>query len=127
MLEKLFPDQPDHPGITHYIIHSYDVPALAIARSTPRGATRRSRRPRRTRCTCRRTRSPASAPGRSRSTPTSRPATAAQGEGAAAEELHAMDYLVYAYLQTGQDREARRMLDAVPEVAVGGGKPGNAP
>ena len=29
ILEKLYPEQPDHPGITHYIIHSYDVPALA--------------------------------------------------------------------------------------------------
>lgn len=28
-LEGLFPAQTDHPGITHYIIHSYDVPALA--------------------------------------------------------------------------------------------------
>ena len=41
-----------------------------IAPLPRRTATRRSRRPRRTRCTCRRTRSPASAPGRSRSTPT---------------------------------------------------------
>src|SRR5262245_22944051 len=29
ILEELQPRFPDHPGITHYIIHSYDVPALA--------------------------------------------------------------------------------------------------
>ena len=29
MLERLWPDHPDHPGLAHYIIHSYDVPALA--------------------------------------------------------------------------------------------------
>ena len=29
MLEKLWVAQPDHPGLPHYIIHSYDVPALA--------------------------------------------------------------------------------------------------
>ena len=29
LLEKLFTASPDHPGITHSIIHSYDVPALA--------------------------------------------------------------------------------------------------
>ena len=41
--------------------------------SPPRAATRRSRPPRRTRCTCRRTSSPASASGRTTSTPTSPP------------------------------------------------------
>ena len=29
ILEKEFARQPEHPGITHYIIHSFDVPALA--------------------------------------------------------------------------------------------------
>ncbi len=29
ILEQQLSAQPDHPGITHYIIHSYDVPALA--------------------------------------------------------------------------------------------------
>jgi hypothetical protein len=33
MLEKIFPEQPDHPGIPHYIIHAYDYPPLA-ARAT---------------------------------------------------------------------------------------------
>ena len=45
-------------------------------------------------------------------------AAAARREGATAEELHAMDYQAYAYLQTGAGpRGARRMVDALPEIA----------
>lgn len=29
ILEKLFREEPDHPGLAHYIIHTYDVPSLA--------------------------------------------------------------------------------------------------
>ena len=29
ILEKLFAEEPTHPGLAHYIIHAYDVPALA--------------------------------------------------------------------------------------------------
>src|ERR1700731_2285071 len=29
MLEKLFAEMPGHPGVSHYIIHAYDYPALA--------------------------------------------------------------------------------------------------
>src|SRR5260370_3039248 len=29
ILEKLFQEEPDHPGLAHYIIHTYDVPSLA--------------------------------------------------------------------------------------------------
>ena len=29
ILEPMFAKQPNHPGLAHYIIHSYDVPALA--------------------------------------------------------------------------------------------------
>src|SRR5207237_8113036 len=43
---------------------------------------------------------------------------AARRDGSTAEELHGMDYLAYAYLQTGQDRAAGRLLDALPEVAA---------
>jgi len=30
ILEKLFKEQPNHPGIAHYIIHNYDNPVLAV-------------------------------------------------------------------------------------------------
>ena len=29
ILEKLFEEEPTHPGLAHYIIHAYDVPVLA--------------------------------------------------------------------------------------------------
>src|SRR5262249_20312070 len=29
ILETVWKEQPDHPGVVHYLIHSYDVPALA--------------------------------------------------------------------------------------------------
>ena len=71
-------------------------------RSTRRAATRRSRRRRRTRSTCRRTRSRALGYWRESIESNLASAAAARAEGAAAEELHAMDYLVYAYLQLGR-------------------------
>jgi hypothetical protein len=42
---------------------------------------------------------------------------AARREGQTAEELHGSDYEVYAFLQTGQDDSARRIVDALPEIA----------
>jgi tetratricopeptide (TPR) repeat protein len=57
-------------------------------------------------------------------------AAAARGEASTAEELHATDYLMYAYLQTGEDRAAQRLLSALPDIgrrfnpnALGGGAP----
>ena len=44
-------------------------------------------------------------------------AAAARREGQTAEELHATDYEIYAYLQTGQDEAARRIVDSLPEIA----------
>jgi len=54
-------------------------------------------------------------------------------EGSTAEELHTMDYRVYAYLQSGQDDAARQLVAALPEVAgrfspeaIGSAAPGSA-
>jgi hypothetical protein len=44
-------------------------------------------------------------------------AAAARRQGQTAEELHASDYEIYAYLQTGQDEEAARIVTALPEIA----------
>ena len=109
ILEPLWATQPDHPGLAHYIIHAYDVPALA-ARARGRGAALRADRARRrrTRCTCRRTPSRASGCGRSRSRRTAARSTAALRDGSIAEELHASDYSTYAYLQTARATRRRR-------------------
>src|SRR5262249_59572014 len=44
-------------------------------------------------------------------------AAAAKREGQTAEELHASDYETYAYLQTGQDEAARKVLNSLPKIA----------
>ena len=117
ILEKLHPRLPNHPGISHYIIHSYDVPALAghaldaarryatIAPSAPHALHMPSH-----------TFTRVGAWQDSIDTNIAS-AEAAKRTGGAAEELHAMDYMAYAYLQTGQDKAARAILDRLPEVA----------
>jgi tetratricopeptide (TPR) repeat protein len=44
-------------------------------------------------------------------------AAAARRQGQTAEELHASDYETYAYLQTGQDEAAARIVNSLPEIA----------
>jgi hypothetical protein len=43
-------------------------------------------------------------------------AESARHDGAVGEELHASDYQTYAYLQSGQDTAARRVVEALPEM-----------
>ena len=133
ILEKLYPGQPDHPGITHYIIHSYDVPALAgkaidaakryatIAPAAPHALHMPSH-----------TFTRVGAWQESIDTNIAS-AEAANKSGARAEELHAMDYMAYAYLQTGQDKAVQALLARVPGIAanfdptvVAGAAPGSA-
>ena len=107
------------PWLAHYIIHSYDVPPLAGPRAGRRAALREDRaRRRRMRSTCRRT--PSRASGCWQESIDSNIAVGAMSRsatGATAEELHAMDYRTYAYLQTGAGRRRRgSLLDALPEV-----------
>ena len=133
ILEKLYPEQPDHPGITHYIIHSYDVPALAdraiaaahryakIAPAAPHALHMPSH-----------TFTRVGAWQESIDSNTESAAAARKGS-ARAEELHAMDYMAYAYLQTGQDRALKTLMDSIPGIAkvfdpnaVVGAAPGSA-
>jgi hypothetical protein len=117
ILEKLFEQEPAHPGLAHYIIHTYDVPALAgralvaarryseIAPDAPHALHMPSHTFTRT--------------GYWQDSIDSNiaAAAAARREGQTAEELHASDYEIYAYLQTGQDEAARRIVDSLPEIA----------
>lgn len=116
-LEKLFAVLPNHPGLAHYIIHSYDVPALA---DRALGAAQRYSRiapeishalhmPSHTYTRVGQWQQSIDANVAS--------ARAARREGGTAEELHASDYLVYAYLQLGQDRAAAKILAALPGIA----------
>jgi tetratricopeptide (TPR) repeat protein len=117
ILEKLFEEEPTHPGLAHYIIHTYDVPALAdrglvaarryseIAPDAPHALHMPSHTFTRT--------------GYWQESIDSNIAAtaAARREGQTAEELHASDYEIYAYLQTGQDDAARRIANSLPEIA----------
>jgi tetratricopeptide (TPR) repeat protein len=117
ILEKLFQEEPTHPGLAHYIIHTYDVPALAgrglvaarryseIAPDAPHALHMPSHTFTRTGYWQESIDSNLAA------------AAAARREGQTAEELHASDYEIYAYLQTGQDEAARRIVESVPEIA----------
>ena len=114
ILEPLFVEQPEHPGIAHYIIHAYDYPPLAqsaldaarryakIAPDSPHALHMPSHIFTRL--------------GLWQESIESNmvSAASAQKNNAPGNELHAKDYLIYAYLQGGQDREARKALDAPP-------------
>jgi hypothetical protein len=117
ILEKLFEQEPEHPGLAHYIIHTYDVPALAaqalvaarryseIAPDAPHALHMPSHTFTRTGYWQESIDSNIAA------------AAAARREGQTTEELHSCDYEIYAYLQTGQDEAARRIVDSLPEIA----------
>lgn len=117
ILEKLFQEEPDHPGLAHYIIHTYDIPPLAeralpaarryseIAPDAPHALHMPSHTFTRT--------------GYWQDSIDCNIAAAASAkrEGQTAEELHASDYEIYAYLQSAQDEAARRVLNSLPEIA----------
>jgi hypothetical protein len=117
ILEPLFARFPDHPGLAHYIIHSSDVPALAsrgldaasryaaIAPSAPHALHMPSHTFTRVGLWQRSIEANIAS------------AASARERHVTAEELHATDYEMYAYLQTAQDADARRLLDALPEIA----------
>jgi tetratricopeptide (TPR) repeat protein len=114
ILEKLALKYPNHPGIAHYIIHTYDVPPLAahalhaanrysmIAPSAPHALHMPSHTFTRV--------------GYWQESIDANRKSAAESrlEKAGAEELHASDYMMYAYLQTGQDHAAHALLESIP-------------
>jgi hypothetical protein len=117
ILEKLFEEEPTHPGLAHYIIHAYDVPALAgralvaarryaeIAPDAPHALHMPSHTFTRLGYWQESIDSNVAA------------AAAARRQGQTAEELHASDYETYAYLQTAQDEAASRIVKSLPQIA----------
>lgn len=115
ILDNLFAQYPNHPGLAHYIIHTYDVPPLAsraigaaqryseIAPSTPHALHMPSHTFTRV--------------GNWQASIDANvaAAAAARGAGQTPEELHATDYMVYAYLQTAQDNAAKRLVESAAE------------
>src|SRR5438270_359034 len=116
VLEKLFAQYPDHPGLAHYIIHTYDVPPLAsraveaarrygqIAPSAPHALHMPSHTFTRV------------GYWQDSIDANMASAAAAKSVGQTGEELHASDYMVYAYLQTGQDGAAQRLVESSTEI-----------
>lgn len=119
LLNDIFVDQPNHPGVTHYLIHSYDYPAIAehgleaaqryagIAPDAPHALHMPSHI-----FTRRGLWEESIATNLDSARVASAEAFAALGPGTgAASALHAYDYLMYAYLQLAQDEAARNLLD----------------
>jgi tetratricopeptide (TPR) repeat protein len=118
ILENVFAEQPDHPGVAHYIIHSYDNPHLAsrglpaarryakIAPAVPHAQHMPSHIFTRLGLWQEAIQSNLGAVAASREY-----AAKAHPGAAYYEHLHALDYLAYAYLQGAQDREAKSVFD----------------
>ena len=118
ILDEEFPKQPDHPGIAHYIIHSYDAPPLA-----PRALDAARRYAKIAPDAPHALHMPSHTFTRlgywDESIETNiKSAAAARKDNAASEELHALDYQVYAYLQRAQDAAARKVLETIPAVGA---------
>jgi hypothetical protein len=133
ILEALWAKQPNHPGLAHYIIHSYDYPPLASkARaaalryaSIAPSAAHALHMPSHTFTRLGMWSESASANTRSMQV--------ALSDGSIAEALHAADYAMYADLQMGRETDAKAILDGLPALAahfdpnvVSGAAPGSA-
>ncbi len=123
ILNHLLTVEPEHPGIAHYMIHSFDYPELAelalpaarayagIAPSAPHALHMPSH------IFTRLGMWKESIESNIASARTAQAWIARTHAGATAfDALHAMDYLEYAYLQTGQDEKAREIADGVAKV-----------
>ncbi len=119
LLEPIIQQQPQHPGVAHYIIHADDNPVLAqlaldaarhysqIAPDSPHALHMPSHIFTRL--------------GLWDDSIASNLASvdSARKQQLAGDELHALDYLVYAYLQTGRITEARKLTQQLPVVEPG--------
>lgn len=133
ILEPLWVKLPNHPGLAHYIIHTYDYPALADkARAAAEryaiiapSAAHALHMPSHTFTRVGMWEESVDANNRSMKV--------ALSNGSIAEALHAADYKMYAYLQMGRESDARAILDGLPALAarfdvnaITGAAPGSA-
>ncbi len=118
ILEPIFQKQPHHPGVAHYIIHCYDNPVLAekglnaarmYAKIAPASA-HANHMP--SHIFTRVGSWDESIASNRRSADVAAQAESASRNGEARDQrLHAMDYLEYAYLQSGRVQQARAVWD----------------
>jgi tetratricopeptide (TPR) repeat protein len=118
ILNRVLLKEPAHPGVVHYLIHSYDVPGLAyvalpaarsyarIAPSSPHALHMPSH------IFTRLGLWQESIQSNLHSAATAWAITAKTHPGDTSKDhLHAWDYLMYAYLQGAQDKKAKELLD----------------
>ena len=118
ILEKLWKQNANHPGVVHYLIHCYDYPALAqrglaaaqsydsIAPWVPHALHMPSH------IFTRLGMWDESIAANQSSADASRAYAAMRHRDATeAEELHALDYMAYSYLQEAQDTKAKEIVD----------------
>jgi len=118
ILEKLFATEPDHPGVAHYLIHAYDKPQLAqlgipaarryaeVAPAAPHALHMPSHIFARVGLWQDDIKSNLASVAATRK-------TAAMGMGGEGHQFHAMDFLFYAYMQSGQEDKASALMDEV--------------
>lgn len=117
ILNEVLKREPDHPGVAHYLIHSFDYPALAelalpaahryaaIAPASAHAQHMPSHIFTRLGLWDESIKSNLAAEGAARAF-----ARSSGMAGAWDQQLHAMDYLAYAYLQEGRDADAEKVL-----------------
>ncbi|MBZ5665254.1 MAG: hypothetical protein LAO30_11685 [Acidobacteriia bacterium] len=122
ILEKLFDAEPNHPGIAHYLIHTYDKPQLAqlglpaarryaqIAPAAPHALHMPSHIFARLGLWQDDINSNLASIAATRK-------TAAMHMGGEGHQFHAMDYLVSAYLQSGREADALKVIEEVKAMA----------
>jgi tetratricopeptide (TPR) repeat protein len=123
ILEKLWKQNANHPGVVHYLIHSYDYPQFAqrgltaaqtynsIAPWVPHALHMPSH------IFTRLGMWDESIAANRASAEASRAYSAMRHRDATeAEELHALDYMAYSYLQEAQDAEAKKIVDLAAKV-----------
>src|ERR1700730_10937195 len=123
IFEKLWKQNPNHPGVVHYLIHCYDYPALAqrglaaaqsyasIAPWVPHALHMPSH------IFTRLGMWDESIAANGASAEASRAYAAMRHRDATeAEELHALDYMAYSYLQEARDTEAKKIVELATKV-----------
>ena len=123
LLEPWYAQRPNHPGLAHYLIHSYDYPPLAT-QGIPAANAYSAMQP----WVPHALHMPSHiytrlgmwseniAANRASAEAARAYAASHHPDAASFEELHALDYMMYGYLQSARDREAREVLGRLAEI-----------
>jgi hypothetical protein len=118
ILEPLFATEPDHPGVAHYLIHAYDKPQLAqfgipaarryaqVAPASPHALHMPSHIFARVGLWQDDIQSNLASIAATRK-------TAAMHMGGEGHQFHAMDFLFYAYMQSGREADAKALIEEI--------------